>query len=105
VIINSLDIIAITIQAGIAKKGISKRQIKAEDISNLSARGSKKIPKEVTKLCFLAYLPSKKSVSDAKQNTIKAAMEKEKPPISVKQMKNGTSKTLVKVNLFAKFIF
>ena len=73
VIINSLAIIQITIHAGMFKLYIPTKLINADVISNLSARGSKKIPSVVMVLYFLAILPSKKSVIEAAAKTTNAA--------------------------------
>ena len=46
----------------------SNNIINAVITNNLSASGSINFPKSVTKLCFLAICPSKKSVNDATAN-------------------------------------
>ena len=58
--INSRLMITITIQAGRFPSSI--RQIRAEHTSSLSASGSMNLPKLVTRLYFLAILPSSMSV-------------------------------------------
>ena len=64
--VSSLATIIITIQP--ATKLYSIMHINADKTNNLSANGSINFPKSVTRLCFLAILPSKKSVIDANIN-------------------------------------
>lgn len=70
VIKNSLVKITITIHAGINLN--STNDINAPEIKILSANGSKKAPNLVEIFLFLAILPSKKSVKEAKENIINA---------------------------------
>jgi hypothetical protein len=104
VIKNSLAIIVITIHAGTSRNGISTKHIKAADINNLSASGSKNIPISVIALFLLAIRPSKKSVIAAKQNIISARILLKIPSISIKKIKQGTMHILATVSLFGIFI-
>ena len=78
--------------------------MKADVTNSLSAKGSKNIPKVVTKLYFLAIIPSKQSVIAAITKTTKAKILVQKESIVTKTINIGTNKTLNIVNLFAKFI-
>ena len=99
-IINSLEIMAMTIHAGIRFN--STRQIKAEQTRSLSARGSINFPKSVTRLYFLAILPSNISVRDATTKII-SAIHLEKSD-SIKKTKNGIRKIRKIVNRFGRFM-
>ena len=112
ILINSLAIMIITIQDGMAP--FSMRQIIAEQTSNLSANGSINLPKLVTRLYFLAILPSSMSVSDAAMNktapqsvNIVSVVDEKfvKTGSSITTMKIGTIISLITVSLFGRFIF
>lgn len=98
--INSLDKMMITTQALINPSWT--KQTKADVTSNLSAKGSINLPKFVINLYFLARYPSKKSVKDARANTINA--HKSYPPNN-KKIKNGIMIILKIVSWLAMFIF
>ena len=107
-IINSLAIITITIQHGILSSSINA--IIADETRSLSASGSINFPKLVTRLYFLAILPSSISVIEANAN-IKSAIQFPygiKPPYSLSHSnaikKNGISTVLRIVSLLGKFI-
>ena len=70
VTINSLASISTTATGSIQRSNV--KQISAVITRSLSARGSRNFPNVVTRLCFLAILPSNQSVIDAAANTISA---------------------------------
>ena len=103
--INSRAMITYTIH--VASFPNELKQINAEHTNNLSANGSINFPKFVTRLCFLARCPSKKSVKLAIQKSAKAMYLLAAPPkfgIKINNTKNGTIITLKTVNLFGKFM-
>ncbi len=101
--INSLAMFIIT---GTAEHNPScEKQTRADKTSTLSARGSKNLPKFVTRFWLLAICPSKKSVIDAMMNTTSAHIaDTGTISHSKKKMKNGTSITLIIVSLLGRFI-
>ena len=100
--INSLAIIMIaTIDD---KRCIPTNAIIAEQTNNLSANGSINFPKLVTRLYFLAILPSKRSVKLARIN-IPTAIYLPHPMLRYRHIRNkGIIITLAIVSLLGKFI-
>ena len=96
---NSLAMIISTTQEGILPSWI--RIISAEHTNSLSAIGSINLPKLVTRLYFLAILPSSRSVRLA---MIKIAKESRSKPF-ISKITKGTIKIHLKiVSWLGKFI-
>ena len=96
---NSLARIIISIHPLIILSSINRHN--AEYTRILSARGSIIFPKFVTRPRALAILPSRRSVSDARQNITSAAIY---IFIIKHTMKNGTATILPSVSLLGRFI-
>jgi hypothetical protein len=79
---NSRNIIALTIQAFITTFNCKKAR-KIPIIRILSAIGSSNLPKSETKFFFLAKIPSKKSVKEAKIKIRNAIRREEKVFIKI----------------------
>ena len=79
--------------------------INADKTNNLSANGSINFPKSVTRLCFLAILPSKKSVIDANINIMHDIKKKLFICDNITITNTGIRHILSNVSLFGKFIF
>lgn len=101
VMANSLATMMMTPQAGIIPS--STNIIKAEIVSTLSAKGSRNFPKVVTRLCFRAKWPSRKSVKAATQKTRDAVRRVAGVLIRKRMTKTGTRNRRMIVSLFAMF--